>query len=174
MKTKYKILTISLLCLAVICIAFASGGKVTLGQRTGLLSSNNTDSYAASNVDTVIWSREANVTAIAFGGHFSDSVSITNIVMRYVVDGTVVPVGVGDTLTPHGNAAGTFTFVNTTNGAPTSTTYSHGSSLLCPITTATYTSLLPDQLLFIVTYAGSGQGVSTPTVRWGVEKGYSK
>jgi len=127
------------------------------GQKTIITSGNSsvakvTNTYANSQVDTVIFTRQAGMSAFSFAIHAKDSVSITNVILRRVFNGVAQAVAAGDTIVSSA-------FTTTAAGVK-----------LASITAAP----LGEQYWAIVTYAGSANGVTTPNVVYGLTASYSK
>lgn len=136
MKFILSVMTILLFSAATIPLP-SSGGPNVLRSGT----------YANSQVDTVFYARPATLSGGAFMATWADSVSVTTIIMRRVVDGVVQAVVAGDTLF--------------TSFAGTSTTQKIATFTLTP---------MPGQYAFIVTYASSANGFTSPTVKYGVNQ----
>jgi hypothetical protein len=133
-------------------------------------------SYVNSGVDTLYYEAENNVLALNFSATYSDSVSLTNVVLyRYPVNhaagnfesqrnavlGTQTAL-VGDTL---------FTTAMDTShvGRTAGTTVSFGA----PVVLLQSTTVGPvGEYMFVVKYAASLNGVTTPTVSYNVTKVY--
>lgn len=130
----------------VILMSTCSAGTLSF-RGAGRPSSTVTGTYAASQVDTVRYTWEGVEHALNFYVHVRDSVSITNVIMRRVQDGTIRAVAAGDTII----------------GAVVARqdTIIAGQVTPTPVNEALY---------FIVTYAGTAQGVTTPTLTYGVVK----
>lgn len=159
-----KNLFLSLIFLLVSSVGYAASGKVTLTGTTDASVASATNTYANSQVDTVVWVRDGSVSAISFAAHFKDSASVTSCVIRRVVDGALMAAVTADTV------ANIQPFVSVVDGASGSTTYSNGKSVTGLVTLTP----LADIYLFIVTYAGSANGVTTPTVKYEVVKQFSR
>lgn len=139
--------------LLVLIASVAFGGQKTIPNSNGKATSSVTNSYANSQVDTVYWTREAGFSAASFGISVLDSVSITNIILRRIVNGVWIPVAAGDTLVS--------SLSSTTNTG---------------ITRAYAVTLAPiaERYAFVVTYAGSDNGTSSATVKYIGNAQYSK
>jgi hypothetical protein len=138
--------------MAVVVLAIGAGTNARLGG-TDQATSKYVGTYANSAVDTIRWSREGSCSALAFAVHMKDSAAITNVIVRRIVDGKVTKAVAGDTLSALG-------FTSITNDS---------------VATATVTlTPLSDELWFFVTYAGSGNGVTTPTVTYEAIKQFSR
>lgn len=142
---------------AVVLVALflGAGSQIGFNSNFDLTASKVTHSYTTSEVDTLIWNREGSVSALAFAAHFKDSVSVTSVIVRRVIDGQVQAVIAGDTLTPFNS------FVSTSNT---------GSAVTAAVTLAP----LADQYWFIITYAGSAQGFTSATAVYEGIKQYSR
>lgn len=162
-KSWLKVFAVSAAVLVVGYLMLGASGQVPTTQRLDLSSSVATNSYANSQVDTVVWNREPSVSGAAFAAHFLDSVSVTNVILRRVVDGTLQPVLAGDTLISS-------TFTSTTDGNAATQSFSNGVSKTVAITLAP----LADTYVFIVTYAGSANGVTTATVNYEIIKQFAR
>lgn len=145
-------------------IAYAASGQKSLPLSENLATSKVTNTYANSQVDTVIFTREAGLSGLAFAAHFKDSCSVTSVAVRRVVDGAFMAAVAADTL------ANFAAFVSIVDGAPTSTTFVNGKSVTATVTLAPQA----DQYLFIVTYAASANGFTTPTVVYEAIKTFSR
>jgi uncharacterized membrane protein len=102
-----------------------------------------TNTYADSQVDTVKLSRVAGLSALAFGVAIGDSVSITDVIVRRVIGGGTTAVAAGDTLY--------------SSYATTAAGKKLAAVTLAPVA---------EEYWFIVTYAGSANGVTSPTVTY--------
>lgn len=141
---KRPVIFLSLLLTSMILM----GASLTLVKRSPNYSVV-TGTYAASQVDTISYSVEGNEQALRFYVHSKDTVNITSIITRRVVDSKLMGVQVGDTISG-AIAALTDTLIS-------------GS---VPVTT-------PCQSLKVfVTYAGTFQGVTTPNVTYTMAKRY--
>lgn len=159
-----KRLILSFLLFVIVSIGYGASGKVTLTGTTDASVASASNTYANSQVDTVIWTRDGSVSAISFAAHFKDSVSVTSCVIRRIVHGTLMAAVAADTV------ANLQPFASTTDGSAGSTVFSDGKSVTGLVTLTP----LADQYLFIVTYAGSANGVTTPTVIYEVIKQFSR
>lgn len=140
----------------VVCVlsqAIGANGKKTLPLVVDFRTSKVTNSFANSQVDTVIYNAPAGLSGLAFAVHAKDSLQVLTIKVRRVIDGALMAQVAADTLDRA-------VFTLTTDGSAGSSTFSDGASASAAITLAP----LCDQFLFIVTYASSGNGVTTPTV----------
>jgi len=140
--------------------SMASAGQktiITSGLNTSMKASQTT--YVNSQVDTVIFTRQAGVSAFSFVAHWKDSVKVDLAVLRRVFNGVVSAVIAGDSLIAS-------TYTSTANGGVTRVI----SATLQP---------LPEQYWVIVTYASTGNGVggdggSSANVVYGVNASYAK
>lgn len=160
---KYLISMVAVLFVATFAFAGANGRQVLpLSQGVGVSKLSST--YANSQIDTVVITRESGVSAIAFAVHAKDSVFFATsaaAVVRRVVDGTLMPAITGDTLQ--------FTSISsTTDGNASSIAFGNGTSYTRAITLAP----LADQYIVILKYHSSGNGVTTPTVIYEAIKQY--
>jgi len=137
-----------LLASLTILLALSLGNQLTLINRSPNYSTA-TGTFVLSQVDTVSYAVEGNAQAFGFFMHPGDSVSVTNVILRRVVDGKMLGTVTGDTIV----------------GAivARSDTLIYGSVNVAPIC---------QSMKFIVTYAGSAQGVTTPTVTYDLMKRY--
>lgn len=149
-----KLALVSLLLCVGVFYAYGASGKKSLPNTFDFRTAKVTNTYANSQVDTVIYNCPAGLNALAFAMHFKDSASVTSCVIRRVVDGALMAAIASDTV------AAMAAFASTVDGSSGSTTFSDGKSVTGAITLAP----LCDTFLFIVTYAGSANGVTTPTV----------
>jgi hypothetical protein len=116
-------------------------------KRTGAPLTQITGTYAASQVDTVKYVWEGTEHALNFYVHVRDSVSITNVIVHRVVDSKLRAVAAGDTII--------------------SAVVARQDTVISGAVTPTPPN---EQLWFFVTYAGSAQGVTTPTLTYGLVK----
>lgn len=139
---------------------------LSLGAGTKTIMPNNspagsvTTTYKNSNVDTLTFYRPAGMAAGTFAAHWSDSVSVTNVKVRRMVDGEWMASQVGDTLTAFTAFLDTSVVslgISGTAGNPSSTTI--GTLTVAP---------LPDAYIFFVTYASSNNGVTNNNVTYKV------
>lgn len=151
-----KILIVAALALLAVAVLYATGNKLSF-TRINNPASVQTGTFANSQVDTLFYSRELGVSGLSFGAHFKDTVSVTRVVVRRIIDGEWQAVQAGDTLTNF-NA-----FVNAPNVANPS---------ISVINTVTIDPM-PDVYAFIVTYASSANGVTNPNVTYEINKKYS-
>lgn len=138
--------------LPVIAIMFMGAGNNTgFSPRVGYAYDMKSFTYANSQVDTLVINREAGVQAYGFSIHVKDSASITNAILFRTIRGKLQGVQAGDTVV---------------------------SVMLCrqdsAITRSIVLAPLAEQYTIIVTFAGSANGVTTPTVEYLVQKQYSK
>lgn len=147
-----KVAIIGLLLCTVFYAYGADGRKtipLTLDSRTGKV----TNTYANSQIDTVIYNPPAGLSGLTFAMHGKDSLVVLTIKVRRVFDGAVMAQIAADTLD---RAIYTWT----TNGNPGSGSFNDGGSAGASVTLTPH----PDQYLFIVTYATTLNGVTSPTV----------
>lgn len=142
-----KLAVASVLILIVALVAFSA--QLTL-KGAGRPVSLATGTYANSQIDTVTYTVEGSVTAYRFYIHPADSVSVTNIIVRRIFDSRLLSVQAGDTII--GALASISADTLLTGAAP--------ATPLC------------EQLKFLVKYAASANGVTTPTVTYGLVKQY--
>lgn len=114
------------------------------GRPTSLVSGT----YVASQVDTVAYTCEGTEAALYFYIHPVDSVSLTNVIVRRVFHDKLLAVQAGDTILPAVKSIS-------------------NDSIM---TAAVSVTPLATKLLFRVDYAASGQGVTTPSVTYGIVK----
>lgn len=124
------------------------GTQLTLVKRSPNYSTIS-GTFATSQVDTVSCAVEGSELGYDFFMHPGDSVSVTNVILRRVIDGKFLGPVAGDTVVGAVVAR--------------SDTLIRGSVNVAPIC---------QSLKFIVTYAGSAQGVTTPTVAYFLMKRY--
>lgn len=151
-NTMWGLALVLILVLAVAEV-WAASGKVSFGG-SGAAVSKTTKTYANSQVDTLVFNREAGLATLAFTARWKDSVKLTSILLRRVVDGIASAQLTTDsimTLLPY-----------------TATT--SDTTLLKAITLAP----AADQYWVIVTYVSSGNGVTTPTAVYEFQKTYGK
>jgi hypothetical protein len=151
-----KSLLVVLLMLVSLTLAF-SAGNTKYFTRTAAPTSTVTVTYANSQSDTLVWSRELGVSGISFNAHFKDSCSITRVRVVRIIDGEQVAMVAGDTLTAFS------AFVSAANVANPSV------SVAANVTVDPF----PDTYWFIVTYAASAQGVTNPTVVYELGRRYT-
>lgn len=140
-----KSLFYSLICLIlVVSVSYSAGTKVSVPFNDNLAFSKANGVIANSRVDTIVVPWNPSLAQQSLAVYFAeDSVSITNAIVRRVVNGVPMAVQVGDTLTA-------FTSFSATTGASVRT---------ATITTAP----LCETYWIILTFAGSANGVTTPT-----------
>ena len=145
-----KKIFLAILLVSFVGISFGAGSKKTVTGKYKF-EANYVTTYVNSQVDTVIYNMDGSESGTygTFGAAFLDSVSITNVIVKRVINNQVQATIVGDSVTA--------TIVGTSDT---------GTGKL-----ATF-SLDPkaDQLWFIVTYAGSANGTTTPTVKYVIHK----
>jgi hypothetical protein len=155
---KFSIWAVGLTFLGIVVFL---GAQVTVPTYLDVSPSKVVKTYANSQVDTVTWTREYGVSALAFGVHAKDSVYITTVQVQRGVDGaywrhygTVAQ----DTIAELEN------FRNLANKTdPDSACV--GVVQLYPIA---------DSYQFIVTYNSTGNGVTNNKVVYEVIKQYSR
>lgn len=111
--------------------------------------------YANSQVDTIYYTRNPFLTALAFSPHWKDSVSITNVIVRRIVQGEWIPVLLGDTVTAFSALVNTAT-AGVQGSAANPSTVRSGAVVLTPYT---------DVLAIIVTYAATQNGLVVGTAK---------
>lgn len=144
----------------------AQNGRVYLKPLVNQPYDEAVTTYTKGQIDSVVWTRDPKVSAISFSAHWTDSVRLSNDsacwILR-IVDNTLLTRTATDTL----NWSAT---VSTTDGSSAPNTWANGKVL---IGTPTY-SPYADALVFRVKYSAlGGQGTTTPTVRYRVQKIYS-
>ncbi len=135
--------------LAVIAVAVLSIGAELTFYGTSLKTSWTQGTYADSQVDTLTWIRAGHESGATFWLQSRDSVNIVNVILRRQFNGSLLADLEGDTLL----------------GA-SSDTVDAGALFQAPITLNPYT----DTTLIFVTYEDSLNGVTSPTVRYGIGK----
>jgi hypothetical protein len=154
---KYSKLVVLLVIVGL--VAFM-GSQVTIPYKPGVSPSIVVKTFANSQVDTVVWSREAGVSGAVFATEFKDSVSVSYVKVDRGYNGVYLPLAgtvARDSVVEFRN------FVNAPNKSNPDTVMA-GTILLVP---------LADQFRFIVTYAASGNGTSNNTVVYEIVKQYS-
>ena len=134
----------------------------TIGTSDKGSTSVGTGTYVDSQTDTVKWTRENGVSALAFAALYNDTVEVTTARVLRVVHGKPITQGAaleGDTLTR-------LTALDQT----TTANIALGISTSDAITMAP----LADAYWVIVQYAASGNAVTTGTVRYEFIKQYGK
>lgn len=154
-RSKFTITFVLVVLLAIaVSYVWAASGQVSFSLTPRTAISKATKAYAISQVDTLIFNREPGLSGLAFTAKWKDSVSITSILLRRVVDGKASA------------------FVAATDSIMTLLPYlatTVDTTMLKTITLAP----LADTYWVIVTYAGSAQGVTTPTAVYQFEKQYA-
>ena len=131
------------------------GGQTVLTGNGTSATAVAVNTYTTSQVDTVVLRRwSSGISGLSFALHVADSTSITNVIVRRVINGLAQAVIAGDTLFS--------TFTNTSSTLSASKTATVTMTPLCEV------------YWFVVTYAGSGQGVTTPTVTYIAETQFAK
>lgn len=152
-----KLLSLFVVTLCVVSLVLATGNNKTFTRVNAPTSSSVVVTYAASQVDTLVYGRELGLNTLALSAQFNDSVSVTRIVVRRVINGVLQAVLAGDTLTAFNS------FANVPNSAnPTSA-----------VTAQVTIDPLCDVYWFIVTYASSNQGTDNNTVSYILQKRYN-
>lgn len=141
-KLLAKMAVLALAGIVILNIAFSDVN--TLPYRPDIGTSKVTGDHVNSETDTVLWAREPGVEALAIAAHWKDSVSLTRVVVRRIVNGDYTTAIAGDTVVSSAFA-----------GATTADT-----SLTATVTLAP----LCDMYAFIFVYAASNNGVTTPVV----------
>lgn len=155
---KVKQYAAGVLLMATLIFAFyetvlAASGQVPIPLRDGEPVTKTSKAYANSQVDTIRFGREAGLAAVAFAIHVKDSASFTSIQLRRVIDGVATGFATTDSLLTGAVIAprGDTTFVRTITIAP-----------------------LADEYWVIVSYTSSGNGVTSPTAVYQIERQYNK
>lgn len=160
MKKKLLNKTVISVFILVVCVAvavtvvWAASGQVTFVTNPNTAISKTTKAYATSQVDTLIFNRESGLSGLSFTAKWKDSVSITSILLRRIVDG---------------KASAFITTDSIQTGLPYLAT-TVDTTMLKTITLAP----LAEQYWVIVTYAASAQGVTTPTAVYQFQKQYAR
>lgn len=136
---------------AVLAIVFM-GTQIRL--QTGVPFQYYNGTFANSQTDTIHIPLEAEHSTIAFGAHFQDSVNITNVIVRRIVNGEPASVVAGDTIQS--------AFIDTSVAGYRGTAANPSSSFLKSITIGPK----PDEFWVIVAYASSKNGVTNAKVRY--------
>lgn len=145
-----KKFTAVLMLLLVPVLLMGAGNNKTVANVSDGSVAYVTASYAISYVDTVKFIRPAGLTAFAFAAEWQDSVSITSVTYKRVIDGTPCAAATADTLSSF------YAFT----GTPT------GANPIRSCVQAVTIAPLADEYWFFVTYAGSACGVSSNTVKY--------
>jgi len=141
--------------LAVYLFVGASAIKKTFPMSDSRASVFLTNSYANSTsdtstvrlIDTLLYIRSLNVSAVALSLEYGDSVSIVDVIMRRVIGTTELAVQAGDTL------------------------YSAFAKTAAGVSTAAITLLpLCDAYRFYVTYDTAANGVTSPTMKYVIQQ----
>lgn len=148
---------------AVTSLVFAGSGQKTFPLAQGKAPSKIVTTFANSEIDTFIINVESGVTQYTFGVHAKDSVAFGRTapacqIVR-VVDGTAQAAVATDTL-----AFSSLT--STVDGNSASIAFANGSAYAKSITVTPFTS----QILVILKYHSSGNGVTTPTAVYELNK----
>jgi hypothetical protein len=129
----------------ILTCALFMGAQLTLPQNFKP-STTVASTFANSQVDTVTYTVDGSERLLGFYGSWADSVSVTNVITRRIYNGSYLAVVAGDTII----------------GATVSTAASAVARGSVPWTVPC------EKIAFIVTYAGSGNGVTTPTDQYGL------
>lgn len=142
-----------------------ANGRLNLPVNAGSPTSSIVSTFAKNQQDTVVWTREAGVSAISFMIHCKDSVRFANdsgcVILR-VVDGTAQKIA-GDTLNLSSK-------ISVVDGNASTLSFADGVVYTFTPTFSPYS----DHIVFIVKYGIAGCGTTTPTVRYQVNKVYAK
>jgi len=157
---KRIIIALLLLSVLVVIALYAAGSKYTLssGSNASVVRAAS-KAYADSRTDTVIITRDAALSALAFGCHWRDSVSVTLVTIKRLVNGVLMGSGAGNTAPLLGDTLVPYTSFATTIAA----------SKTAAITLAP----LCDQYMILIVYAGSANGVTSATVDYEAIKHYA-
>lgn len=147
---KKKVLNIGIGSIAALLfgyfVVFAATGTLVGSGKGAYLSKT----YAASQVDSLYYTTKGTETALTFAAHWGDSVKITNVLLYRQFDGkTYLPL-----------IASTDSLITVTG----LTAISNDTTFVKAITLAPF----PERFLIKVTYNASGNGVTSPTVKYGV------
>lgn len=150
-----KMFVFVLLALVAMVLMGASGKKnvpLSSGTATTVLQT----AYVSAQVDTLVVTREAGLSAASFGIYAADSINISKVILRRVVNGYPLAVQVGDTLmSAADSAASSYTALKAITLAP-----------VC------------EQFWIIVTYNtdknGINQSKDANTVRYAINRQYAK
>lgn len=129
-----------------------AGNNSTIPVRAGSQQTTIAVTYANSQVDTLRFIREPGLSGLSFGLHAKDSMSLTSVIVRRIVDGVQLAPVAGDTIIG--------AVVSITND-----TLKLATVTLAPIC---------DEYRLYVTYAGSANGVTTPTAVYVFNRQYTK
>lgn len=152
-------------CIVVALAVMGASGTATIPIGGDRATASVTLAYANSDADTVLWTRDQEVSAIGLSVHFADSVNITIAKVWRIYNGVYSTLDVGDTLTA-------FTAYTSTAGTGAHT--SIGAVVSLTSATGGAAQSLPEMFAFIFTYAVSDNGVTTPTATYMIQKQYSK
>jgi hypothetical protein len=131
-------------------LLFGAGNNKTVVNASDGATASVTATFAISYVDTVKFIRPVGLTAFAFAAEWQDSVSVTSVTYKRVIDGTPCAAATADTLSSFYAFTGTPTGANPIRSCVQAVT-------LAP---------LAEEYWFFVTYAGSACGVTSPTVKY--------
>jgi hypothetical protein len=151
---KNKVIALLLLLAVGVTVVLAASGKVSFATNPNTEVSKTTNTYVNSQVDTLVFNRERGLSGLAFATRWKDSVKVTSILLRRVVDGIATAFITTDSLMT--GLPYTAVLVDTTI---------HKTVTLAP---------LADQYWVIVTYVSSGNGVTTPTAVYEFIKQYAR
>jgi hypothetical protein len=154
-RVLFSILTILLV------VSVVQAKKLTIPLGSGRANSSISGTYANSQVDTITIIREPGVTAMSLSVTTSDSAqfgtTVGGTIYRKIDDNLITAV-----------AADSLYYAS--NWATTSNT---GASYAGNIVISSATLALPSYYVVYLKYAAAGNGVSTPTVVYKVQKNYA-
>ena len=139
-----------LMLLATVFIFIGAGNYLSVPLRAGSPQTSVVVTYANSQVDTLRFIREPGLAGLSFAIRAKDSMSLTSVRVRRVVNGVMLAPVAGDTIIT--------TVVSITNDT-------------LKIATVTLAPLC-DEYRFFITYAGSANGVTTPTAEYVFNRQY--
>ena len=155
-----------ILMLFVFSAAYSQNGRIYLSGSTSERFATASTTYANSQLDTVIWDREAGVSGVSFFAHTKDSVRFSNdsgcVILR-VINGTMLVKAAADTLNFSSK-------VSTIDGNSSTLNFQDGVVFGGTPTYAPYA----DRIVFIVKYGVAGNGTTSPTVVYRLNKIYAK
>lgn len=160
MKYKKLLLYSGLVAFIVVAgyyVALAASGQVTFTLRAGEAVTKTSKAYADSQVDTLRIAREPGLQTLGLAIHWKDSVSVTTALIRRVTDGKATGIF---SASPNDSLFQT----------PATIVARGDTTVVRPITLAP----LADEYWVIITYAGSANGVTTPTAVYSVQRQYAK
>jgi hypothetical protein len=152
-KSFLKVLAVVALVSIAYYTVYAAGVNKNLSVGLGQTLQKTTGTYAASQVDTITFSRDANCQAYAFAMSWADSVKITTILLKRVINGVEMAQVTTDSLVA---SAG------------------FSSTAAVGLTKAITLAPLADQYRIYITYNASDNGVTSATNAYEVLKQYSK